>query len=81
MIMTDFIPPDGFEYLPSCSRVPPWPGDGPRVLVHNHVYPAARRQGTRGSRFWLQPLDDRLERCPFAWSNWPVHYRVVRAHE
>jgi hypothetical protein len=25
------------------------------VLVHNHVVPPAKRSGTRGFRFWLQP--------------------------
>jgi hypothetical protein len=48
-----------------------------QVLVHNHVRPA-RRQGTRGFRFWLQAPDDRLERCDCGWApELPEHYRAV----
>jgi len=47
------------------------------VLVHNQVRPVAKRAGTRGSRFWLQAPDDRLERCTCGWAT-PLaeHYRV-----
>jgi hypothetical protein len=35
-----------------------------RFLVHNEVRPDPRmRQGWRGSRYWLQALDDTLEPC------------------
>ena len=38
------------------------PQDG-RVLVHNTIRPVTRRQGWRGSRYWLQSADDTLEPC------------------
>ena len=44
------------------------------ALVHNHVKPA-KRQGTRGFRFWLQRPNDRLEPCGCGWSGLP-HQRV-----
>jgi hypothetical protein len=48
------------EYL---TRLPKaLPQDG-RVLVHNTIRPVTRRQGWRGSRYWLQSADDTLEPC------------------
>lgn len=50
-----------------------------RVLVHNKVLRPVRTQGKRGFRYWLQPPDERLERCPCAWApELPEHYRVTR---
>jgi hypothetical protein len=48
------------EYLSTMPEALPASG---RVLVHNQVYPVARRPGTRGSRCWLQAADDSLEPC------------------
>ena len=45
---------DQLEYLAALPKA--LPPDG-RVLVHNQVYPVARRPGTRGSRCWLQQAD------------------------
>jgi hypothetical protein len=48
------------------------------VVVHNHVYPAARTNGTRGSRFWQEPPGDYLEPCPCEWApELGEHYRVA----
>lgn len=56
-----------------CDRVPDSiPAD--RVLVHNRVHPVARRNGTRGSRFWLQPMAANLLRCDCGWH--PDHWRT-----
>jgi hypothetical protein len=50
-----------------------------QVLVHNTVRPA-RRQGTRGFRYWLQAPADNLEVCPCGWApEVPEHYRVHKA--
>ena len=47
-----------------------------QILVHNHVRPA-RRQGTRGFRFWYQPLSDRAGPCPCGWApELGTHYRI-----
>jgi hypothetical protein len=43
-----------------------------KVLVHNDVYPVARRNGSRGSRFWLQPMAANLLRCDCGWH--PDHW-------
>ena len=43
-----------------------------KVLVHNDVYPVARRNGSRGSRFWLQPMAANLLRCDCGWH--PDHH-------
>lgn len=54
------------------------PQDG-RVLVHNDVLPVAHRQGTHGSRFWLQQPDPSLLLCTCGWA--PAigqHFRVSR---
>jgi hypothetical protein len=59
------------------------PGNVPvgYVLVHNIVKPA-RRQGTRGFRYWLQAPADNLEICPCRWApELPQHYRVKRIPE
>jgi hypothetical protein len=37
------------------------------VLVHNHVVPPAKRSGTRGFRFWLQPPDAGVVVCDCGW--------------
>jgi hypothetical protein len=51
---------------------------GGKVLVHNQVYPVARRPGTRGSRCWLQEPSDRLEPCDCGWApELGGHYRVA----
>lgn len=48
------------------------------VVVHNQVYPVARRNGTRGSRFWQQAPTRKLEVCPCSWApELGVHYRVA----
>jgi hypothetical protein len=48
-----------------------------RVLVHNQVYPVARRNGTRGSRHWLQLPADNLEVCDCEWApELGDHYRI-----
>lgn len=48
------------------------------ALVHNHVHPA-RRQGTRGFRFWLQPGTDGIELCDCKWApEVSQHYRSVK---
>ena len=52
-----------------------------RFLVHNQVYPVARRPGMRGSRCWLQNdlMDPQLELCPCGWApELGPHYRVKR---
>jgi hypothetical protein len=65
----------GMEYL----REVPSVVLGGRVLVHNRVRPVARRSGIRGSRFWLQQPDERLERCDCGWApELAEHYRVAR---
>lgn len=47
-------------------------------LIHNHVRPA-RRQGTRGFRFWLAQPDERYVRCDCGWApGLPEHHRVQR---
>jgi hypothetical protein len=62
------------NYLPWIPRTVP-PG---QVLVHNHIRPA-RRQATRGFRYWLQPLDEHVEPCECGWApELPEHYRVKR---
>jgi hypothetical protein len=48
------------------------------VLVHHSVRPA-RRQGDRGSRYWLQPPAAQLERCDCGWaSEHSEHFRVAQ---
>jgi len=51
-----------------------------RVLVHNQVYPVARRPGMRGSRAWLSPPDPaKLEPCRCGWApELGEHYRLPR---
>ena len=50
-----------------------------QVLVHNHVRPA-RRQGTRGFRFWLQKAAALVVICDCGWAPaLPEHYRDERA--
>jgi len=50
-----------------------------RVLVHSHVRPA-RKQGTRGFRFWLQVPTDQLARCESGWAKeLGEHYRVEQS--
>ena len=62
------------EYPQSLPAAVP---DG-RVLVHNGVCPS-RRQGQRGSRYWLQPPADTLEVCDCGWApELGDHYRVNR---
>ena len=48
----------------------PAEADVPRghVVVHNDVWPVARRRGTRGSRAWTQPPTERLVRCDCGWA-------------
>ena len=51
-----------------------------RVLVHNQVYPVARRPGARGSRCWLAEPSPRLEACQCGWApELGTHYRVREA--
>jgi hypothetical protein len=65
----------GMEYPSSVPTVVPTG----RVLVHNSVYPVVRRNGQRGSRFWLQPPADNLEVCDCGWApGLDNHYRVGR---
>jgi len=46
------------------------------VLVHNHVRPA-RRNGTRGFRFWHQKPATTIVLCSCGWApEHPKHYRV-----
>lgn len=54
-----------------------------KVLVHNQVYPVARRLGTRGSRCWLSAPDPaRLEVCECGWApELGSHYRRRLAGE
>ena len=48
------------------------------VLVHNTVRPA-RRQGTRGFRFWFQSPVPGLEPCSCPWApELGQHHRVAR---
>jgi hypothetical protein len=50
-----------------------------QVLVHNNVRPA-RRQGTRGFRFWLAKADDTHVLCECGWApESGGHYRVRRS--
>lgn len=69
---------DGREYLramPTRDQIP-----AGRVVVHNHVYPVARRLGWRGSRAWLAAPDDRLVACDCGWApELGGHYRVAAA--
>ena len=57
--------PDEMEYL--TAEPSSLPQDG-RVLVHNDVWPVAHRQGTHGSRFWLQQPEPSLKLCTCAWA-------------
>lgn len=67
--MTDHPTPEYLYQLP--TSVP----DG-RWLVHNHVYPVARRPGARGSRIWLSDPDPALLPCPCGWApELGTHYR------
>lgn len=51
-----------------------------RVVVHNHVYPVARRLGSRGSRAWLAAPSDRLVVCDCGWApELGRHYRMAGA--
>ncbi len=54
-----------------------------RVLVHNNVRPVERRQGTRGSRYWLYPPDPvKLEVCDCGWApELGEHFRVIAARK
>jgi hypothetical protein len=64
------------EYLRSLPKTVP----AGKVLVHNQVYPVARRQGTRGSRYWLRPPSDRFEVCDCGWApELGEHYRLAGA--
>jgi hypothetical protein len=71
-------------HLAMPTRPPsPYPSTIPKVvpegdaLVHNYVR-AARRNGTRGFRFWLQPITDGIEICDCKWApELPEHYRSV----
>ena len=56
-----------------CDRIPESISAG-LVLVHNQVYPPARRNGARGSRFWLQPPAPDLQRCDCGWH--PDHWII-----
>jgi hypothetical protein len=72
--MTDYIAPDGRVYPTTMPKELP-----PRqVLVHNHVTPdPGMRQGRLGARYWLQELDDALDRCDCGWAaQFLEHYRV-----
>ncbi len=42
------------HYAPSQVNVARFEVPAEEVLVHNQVYPVARRHGTRGSRWWTQ---------------------------
>lgn len=53
-----------------------------RVIVHNHVVPAAEN-GLRGFRAWTQNKDRSLVECPCCWAGYNVdgkvkHYRFRR---
>jgi hypothetical protein len=61
----------------------PKPGEIPtgKVLVHNHVKPASRRMGNRGSRSWLQAPDasPTVEPCDCGFApELGQHYRVAK---
>lgn len=48
------------------------------LLVHNHVVPA-RRSGTHGFRFWLQPPGTGVIPCHCGWRpEIGDHYRIER---
>jgi hypothetical protein len=58
-------------------KIPPAVPMG-QVIAHNQVHPA-RRQGTRGFRFWLQRPATTLTLCDCGWAaKLPEHYRVRR---
>jgi len=65
------------RYLFSLPDAVPWGW----VLVHNNVYPVARKLGERGSRCWLYPPDPALlEVCDCGWApELGQHYRVRAA--
>jgi hypothetical protein len=64
------------EYL---TRVPDAVPPGV-LLVHNDVWPVARRGGTRGSRFWLDEPRAWYKECDCGWAaELGVHHRVVRS--
>ena len=66
------------HYAPSQVNVARFEVPAEEVLVHNQVYPVARRHGTRGSRWWTQAPDGGLEECPCDWApEHGVHYRVA----
>jgi hypothetical protein len=61
------------EYLTKLPKAIP----ADRYLVHNRVYPVARRAGTRGSRYWLQTDLMTCEFCPCGWApELGSHYRL-----
>ncbi len=67
----------GMNYL---TKIPANDSEIPddHVLVHNHVRPA-KRQGTRGFRFWTQEPSDQLVTCDCDWApEIQLHYRIVR---
>jgi hypothetical protein len=57
--------------IPREAEIPPG-----LLLIHNRVRPA-RRQGTRGFRYWLAPADDRCVLCECGWApEAGAHYRI-----
>jgi hypothetical protein len=84
MTMTEFIERYGEPHGNQLTRIPKAvdvpAGAG---IVHNYIVPVARKVGTRGSRIWVQSLDDSngppLEVCPCRWApELGRHYRVPR---
>jgi hypothetical protein len=64
------------DYLTRLPQ-PGWRPPEGKVLVHNQVYPVARRSGCRGSRWWVQDPGERMERCPCGWApELGEHYRI-----
>jgi hypothetical protein len=58
----------------------PWVDERPRpgdVIVHNHIrHDANTRHGTRGFRYWSEPLSDKLAICHCGWRpKEPPHYQ------
>ncbi len=53
------------EYL---THVPSSLPDDGQVLVHNDVWPVAKRLGVRGSRAWLQQPQPSLKLCTCPWA-------------
>jgi hypothetical protein len=64
----------GITYLSKIPTADQVPDD--LVVVHNNVYPVARRLGMRGSRAWLQQPAD-LAVCDCGWApEAGTHYRI-----